>query len=121
MNLSTYQKAAARTLHCEMSELELLVNTVLGLVGEAGEIADYVKKVEFHKHTFRPEKMTEELGDLLWYMAALCVIYGLSLEDVGQMNIEKLQARYPNGFTIEDSQNRSDTKITPALVPRTGT
>ena len=102
------QAAAARTLRCEMSELELLVNMVLGLVGEAGEIADYIKKVEFHKHTFRPEQMTEELGDLMWYIAALCEIYGLSLEGVAQMNIAKLRDRYPNGFTVEDSQNRTD-------------
>lgn len=52
--------------------------------------------------------MFKELGDLMWYVAALCTIFGFDLEDVMGANIEKLQKRYPNGYTSADSQRRVD-------------
>ena len=88
-----YQELASRTL----SSAGLAVAT-LGLCGESGEIAERVKKHLGHGLPLGLPELTLELGDALWYLAAICQILDLSLEDVAVKNIEKLQARYPDGF-----------------------
>ena len=108
MNFSQYQRLAKRTLQCEMTETELLANLVFGLCGESGEIADYLKKAVFHRHGLDLSKLSKELGDLLWYLSMIGEYYGLSLDDIAQQNIEKLEARYPEGFSYQDSQSRRD-------------
>lgn len=78
----------------------------LGLAGEAGEVIDIIKKEVGHGHPQDPAKIAIELGDLMWYIANLADAYGLSLSDVATMNINKLKARYPDGFSTEASINR---------------
>jgi len=86
----------------------MMLWNVIGLVGEAGEIAGSVLwDVQENQEADR-EKLKKELGDCLWYLAALCTKADLSLEDVMRANIEKLKARYPNGFSAEDSRKRVD-------------
>jgi NTP pyrophosphatase (non-canonical NTP hydrolase) len=70
----------------------------LGLAGEAGEVADLIKKGIFHQKGLDKENLKKELGDVLWYLTALCSDLGLSLEEVMQHNIKKLKARYPEGY-----------------------
>lgn len=75
----------------------------LGVAGEAGEVADLVKKIIGHKITEYKGKdpllaLEDEIGDVLWYLAAMCNLLGVSLGDVAEKNINKLYARYPNGF-----------------------
>lgn len=79
----------------------------LGIAGEAGEVADIIKKVLFHDNLTigegfvnspRRDDMCKELGDVLWYVAAVASDWGFTLEEVAQGNIDKLAARYPNGF-----------------------
>jgi NTP pyrophosphatase (non-canonical NTP hydrolase) len=76
----------------------------LGIAGEAGEVADIIKKTLYHDEPLplithpRREAAREELGDVLWYVAAVASDWGLSLNDVAQGNIDKLRERYPNGF-----------------------
>ena len=106
MDFAEYQQCAERTLQCEMTDLELKCNCVFGLVGETGEIADLLKKHIFHKHPLDHQKLRDELGDVLWYVAALCIIYEIPLDAVARENVAKLAARYPNGFTYEDSIKR---------------
>lgn len=95
MTLNEYQ-AAARSTAIYPKEREILYPT-LGLTGEAGEVADKVKKVIRDDHeTFTPEKKRQialELGDVLWYAAALAHDLGYTLDEVAQMNVEKLQSR----------------------------
>lgn len=78
----------------------------LGLTGEAGEAADLIKKVFGHGHSLDRDKLLLELGDVLWYVAALAKTAGSSLEEVADLNIGKLRARYPDGFSTEHSVNR---------------
>lgn len=85
---------------------EQMVMTGLGLTGEAGEVADEIKKHIFHGHPLNTEHAMKELGDVLWYMARMCAILDVSFDSVAQMNIDKLKARYPNGFERERSINR---------------
>ena len=119
MDADVYQQLAKRTLvkdpsigegkpfGAKFSDGELmLVWNGLGLAGEAGEVVDHIKKGIFHKHGIDQEKMVEEIGDLLWYAAALCTNLGVPLSDAMQKNIEKLKKRYPDGFSREHSLNR---------------
>lgn len=108
MDFDLYQKQSARTLASQpkyMTREERLV-LALGLAGEAGETIDYVKKIEGHGHPLVANALSSELGDVLWYVAALASAYGLNLGDVAAMNVAKLRARYPDGFSSEASINR---------------
>lgn len=78
----------------------------LGVAGEAGEVADLIKKHVGHGHDFDRAKLTKELGDVLWYVAALAELCGVPFEDVAAANVAKLRARYPTGFDPKRSQNR---------------
>lgn len=110
MTLDEYQLAALRTCSHAWGAAESkgLVNNGLGIAGEAGEVADYIKKVIGHHHPLDREKMAKELGDVLWYVAALGNDIGVTLEEIATKNIDKLLARYPNGFTTADSLARRD-------------
>ena len=78
----------------------------LGLAGEAGEVADMIKKGVYHQHGVDREEVKKELGDVLWYVSAICGDLDLELSEVMEANIEKLKQRYPDGFNFEQSQNR---------------
>lgn len=101
MDMEQYQNAAFRT--CGDSHIGVLA---LGLCGESGEVADLVKKHLGHGHDLDKEKIKEELGDVLWYIASMCHCLGMDLKDVAAKNVEKLMIRYPNGFDTERSKNR---------------
>lgn len=78
----------------------------LGLAGEVGEVVDHIKKHIFHGHSLDPEKVKDELGDVLWYIAAMCNNFDFTLADVAAFNNAKLKARYPEGFSKKASRNR---------------
>ena len=98
MNLYEYQNASRRTLPVEMSDLDRLV-FALGLCGEAGEAGELVKKNIGHGRQMDYLRLQEELGDVLWYVAAVASAYGLGLDTIASANVEKLKKRYPEGFT----------------------
>lgn len=78
----------------------------LGLCGESGEVAELIKKYLGHGHSLDKDKLKKELGDVLWYLARLSDVNGLSLQEVAQANVEKLRKRYPEGFSSQSSFNR---------------
>ena len=80
----------------------------LGIAGEAGEVADLLKKHLGHGHALDVDKLRKELGDVLWYTAMIAHRHGLALSEVAAANLHKLQKRYPNGFSSEASQARVD-------------
>lgn len=84
-----------------------LLNGALGLTGEAGEVSDMIKKNIFHGHELDREALVKELGDVCWYVALLCEAIDVSLEEVLTKNIDKLKARYPEGFSESASINRT--------------
>ena len=79
----------------------------LGLAGEAGEVADYLKKVHLHGHGLDTNKVLGELGDVLWYVSALARAHGLTLADCANANARKLRGRYPDGFDPARSRSRA--------------
>lgn len=106
-SFAAYQVAAARTVNVELTESERLLQALLGLAGETGEVVDYMKKVLYHGHALDKEKLSDELGDVLWYIAELASAMGLDLDRVARQNVEKLKARYPEGFNTERSVERA--------------
>ncbi len=107
MTSNEYQKLAMRTAGTEDKE-RLLMNGALGICGEAGEVADLIKKTAFQGHNLDVEHLIEECGDCCWYLAILCEAVGTTLETVMTMNIDKLKRRYPDGFSTERSINREE-------------
>lgn len=107
MTPNEYQKLALRTAS-ENDDIKLLMNCTLGLNGEAGEFADHIKKWLYQGHEKDDEALIKELGDILWYVAVAAFSLGYELEDVMKLNVEKLNKRYPDGFSKERSVNRKE-------------
>lgn len=107
MTGNEYQKLAMRTASIDSMENPHL-NAVLGLNGEAGEIADMYKKAIFQGHEIDSIAILKELGDIMWYVALMCEAEGVTIEEIMEMNIEKLRKRYPDGFEVERSVNRNE-------------
>lgn len=115
MDAREYQHLAARTLidrpGFEISDRDIMaVWDAVGLAGESGEVVDLIKKGVFHQHGIDLSKLEKEIGDTLWYIAALCTTLGLDMAAIMRANIEKLKVRYPNGYSSGDSQRRVDVK-----------
>lgn len=86
-------------------------NACLGLSGEVGEFNDMIKKWIFHEKQFDEEHAKKELGDVMWYVAMMCESFGWDLDEIMQMNVDKLKARYPKGFSVERANNRKDGDV----------
>ena len=108
MTINEYQKLARTTLTPALSEKDVLINGVMGLCGESGEDIDLVKKHLAHGHELENEKLAKELGDVAWYLAETAHAIGYDLETILRMNIDKLRARYPEGFSSERSVKREE-------------
>ena len=108
MTINEYQSLAMRTASGMNYEHHgMLLNGVLGLCGESGEVADIVKKATFQGHDLDIEHVAKELGDICWYIAVSANAIGCDLETIMKMNIEKLRKRYPDGFDAERSKHRA--------------
>ena len=93
---------------------ERLLTAALGICAEGGEFTEVVKKCLFQgkpmdEHT--QYHLKRELGDIMWYISQACIALDTSIEDIIYMNIEKLEARYPDGFEAFRSENRSEGDI----------
>lgn len=108
MTINEYQKLAMITLNPDLSSKDVLINGVMGLCGESGEVIDLVKKHLHQGHELDMEKLVKELGDVCWYVAEIATALDVPLEDVMQRNIDKLRARYPEGFDTLRSQHREN-------------
>lgn len=123
MDNKTYQKSALRTngpdykgvaermTACEgqfLPDRQMLdlIHASMGLVTEAGEFQDMLKKHLYYGRELDMVNLKEEAGDLLWYCAIALQALGTDFESVMQTNIDKLKARYPEKFTEESANNR---------------
>lgn len=88
-----------------------IINGLFGLSGEVGELTDMVKKWIFHESNFDEEHAKKELGDVMWYVAMICESFNWSLDEIMQMNIDKLKKRYPEGFDTERANNRKPEDV----------
>ena len=111
MTGNEYQKLAMRTCSIPYDKKDDRLNhAVFGLTSEAGEVAGILQKV-YQGHPFDKEHIKKELGDCLWMIAEACEAIGISMDAVMEMNIEKLKARYPDGFEVERSLHREEGDV----------
>ncbi len=106
LTLNEYQKFAERTAGAGRDGERRQIIAALGLAGEAGEFANIIKKLTAHGHQISKNDLSDELGDVLWYLSEAATACGLELNQIAEMNINKLKARYPEGFSEERSINR---------------
>ena len=103
MDFDDYQRLALRTYKAERTQQHMLTNGALGLAGESGEVADLIKKLIYPSkpgdgdvaHTL--ERLQDELGDVLWYVALIAHGIGVPLETIAESNIAKLARRHNLG------------------------
>ena len=92
--------------------VERLLTAALGICAEGGEFTEVVKKIVFQGKPVNDENifhMKRELGDICWYLAQACMALGTTFDEVIEMNVEKLKARYPGGeFDVHFSENRKE-------------
>lgn len=111
MTVNEYQRQAMATLNPALDKKDVLINSVMGLCGEAGEAIDIVKKWLAQGHELDKERLARELGDVAWYLAEAAAALDMSLEQILQGNLDKLKARYPEGFSTERSRERVKTDL----------
>ncbi len=106
MTIQQYQEEVKRTVNNSLTKEEKIKNFCFGLGGETGELLDLFKKHFYHGHTFDEIAIKKEIGDILWYVSNIANEYNFKLDEIMELNIEKLKQRYPNGFSKSNSINR---------------
>lgn len=98
---------------CELNDsvdIQRLLTGAIGISAEGGELAEVVKKLIFQGKSVNEESLfhiKRELGDVLWYVAQVCMVLGVTLDDVIEENVRKLEKRYPGGsFDVHRSEIR---------------
>ena len=94
------------------SNIPPLITAAFGLTAEAGEFTEVVKKIILQGKPYNEENvfhMKRELGDICWYLAQACMALDTSFDEIMEMNVDKLKARYPGGeFEVHKSENRAE-------------
>ena len=111
MTINEYQHMALRTESPTTNETDRILQGAMGLCGESGEYIDILKKHMFQGHELDKKHMAKELGDIAWYLAVSADAIDYDLETIFQMNIDKLKARYPEGFETNKSTHRKADDI----------
>jgi len=110
MTGNEYQVLASRTINEDLSRTQKEFHALHGMAGETRELHSLYQKM-FQGHEFDKEHAKKELGDLLWFIAEYCTVMRWNLEDVMQLNIDKLKARYKDGFSADESLHRKEGDI----------
>ncbi len=99
----------------ENSDIHRLLTAAVGMSAEGGEFLEIVKKMIFQGKPYNEENVRHlkiELGDILWYVAQACMALDISLDEITDMNIDKLSKRFPDGYFSEYySENRQEGDI----------
>ena len=94
------------------ADIPRLLTAALGLTAESGEFTEVVKKIILQGKPYNDENkfhMKRELGDICWYLAQACMALDTTFDEVIEMNVDKLKARYPGGeFDVHNSENRKE-------------
>jgi len=110
MTLDEYQQKALTTVLSTGDDFKDLLHWVLGLNGEAGEVAEKIKKIIRDKDSQVSEQdkqeLAKEIGDVLWYLAVFAHHLGIPLSDIAQQNLDKLQSRKARGVLGGTGDNR---------------
>ena len=94
------------------ADVPRLLTAALGLCAESGEFTEVIKKIVLQGKPYNKENvfhLKRELGDICWYLAQACMALDTTFDEIIEMNVEKLKARYPGGeFDIRKSENRKE-------------
>ena len=94
------------------ADIPRLLTAALGLTAESGEFTEVIKKIILQGKPYNDENkfhMKRELGDICWYLAQACMALDTTFDEIIEMNVEKLKARYPGGeFDVHNSENRKE-------------
>jgi len=107
MTLNEYQELAGRTINRNLRKDEILRHALFEMCGELGEIHSIYQKV-YQGHKITMDDLKKEVGDLLWGIAEFCTVNGFTMDEIAEINIDKLKKRYPEGFDPEKSLNREE-------------
>ena len=92
-----------------------LLTAALGMCAESGEFTEIVKKIVFQGKPVNADNlyhMKRELGDIMWYVAQACMTLDTTIDEIIEMNVEKLEKRYPGGeFDVHHSENRKEGDV----------
>ena len=94
-----------------LDKKDVLINSVMGLCGESGEAIDIVKKWLAQGHELDRARLAKELGDVAWYLAEAATALDIPLEEILRANLDKLKARYPEGFSARNSIERAEDDL----------
>lgn len=108
MTFKDYQNLTNRAIPSHVDSKDAILHWCIGLSEECGEVMSVIKHHFYGGENFNREDLVKEIGDVLWYLTALCRDTGINIEAVAQLNAEKLIHRFPNEFDIERSGNRHD-------------
>lgn len=111
LDVFMFQKEAERTLRNDLQYECVCSNMCMGLSGECGEVIDLLKKHIWQGKELDINDLIEEVGDVLWYIANLCNVNNITMEECMLANVNKLRKRYPNGFSIKDANERKDKVV----------
>jgi len=111
MTGNEYQILASRTINKDLNNAAREQHALHGMVGEIGEIHSLYQKFYQGHNLPDSDNLKKEIGDLLWFIAELCTANCFKLDDIMQMNIDKLKARYPEGFEADRSIHRAEGDI----------
>ena len=107
-----YMMRRIAELEVQETNVPQLLTAALGLTAESGEFTEVVKKILFQGKPYTEENifhMKRELGDICWYIAQACMALDTSFDEIIEMNVDKLKARYPGGeFDVSKSENRAE-------------
>ena len=97
------------------ADVPRLLTAALGLSAESGEFTEVIKKIVLQGKPYNKENifhLKRELGDICWYLAQACMALDTTFDEIIEMNVEKLKARYPGGeFDVRKSENRVDGDV----------
>ena len=104
-----------RDLYSEGLPVERLLTAAVGMSAESGEFTEVVKKMIFQGKPVNDENifhLKRELGDVMWYVAQACMALDTTFDEIVEMNVDKLKARYPGGeFDVHKSENRKEGDV----------
>lgn len=110
MTADEYQELAKRTVDKKLVNYEKAIHALHGMASEVGELHGLYQKM-YQGHEFDEVHAKKEVGDILWFVAEYCTAHNWKMSEVMELNIEKLRARYPEGFDADRSLHREKGDI----------
>lgn len=111
MKISDYQTRTYIAIQPHTDKKDEVLNWSVGLCEECGEVMNHIKHFCWGNEPINNVEIAKEIGDVLWYLSALCTVLNLDFETVAQLNMRKLEHRFGGEFTEAKSQARHEQEL----------